>query len=463
MSSPQSTPAQNSQVIQTQTITSTIKRNFVSFHLNRNSKLPAKGGEWNKENRYKWKLRSLERLRQKNNPNEGFNFGIPCGLVNKIFVLDMDLYKLKTKSDFISTFGSNYVELFNTLTVKTGSGGEHLYFKFDRDITTTACALHQIDIRSNGSYVVGAGSNIDKKQYTLINDTDIKPCPLELKEWIVNNLYKQTRKITDFIKKDSTGEIINPIDKKDLSYQNEVDLSSYNYDFSDTILRKIFNSLDKSFYENYEDFLVVATCLKTLNKEDYFYELCDTKLDKKHLLPSSSWGIHSEDMYSSCEYKAVNTLPFILRSSEFLYESVDTDICEAYKKYNCVAEYITAKKSYYQFMSEKSKNPKIIMDKDLSDKCYDLIAWEVATNKAIKEFLGYYMYKPTNNHTRKPDTIIKNKRYLIKTETLDTKNVEGFFCGVDDLTVFEIWELKGVRIRQQVCKTCPFEGMVRVH
>ena len=45
------------------------------------------------------------------------NCGIPCGKVNGIMVVDLDLYKLnKSDSEFIKTFGDDYVEKFDTLT-----------------------------------------------------------------------------------------------------------------------------------------------------------------------------------------------------------------------------------------------------------------------------------------------------------------------------------------------------------
>lgn len=415
---------------------------FKSFYLSNNSKLPEKNGEWNKVNRYKWKMRSLELLRKKNINKTGINFGVPCGLVNKCFVLDMDLYKLKDrKSEFIERFGEDYINFFDTFTCKTGSGGEHLYFKYDKDIKTTTCAFHEIDIRSNGSYAVAPYANINEKEYKIIKLTKIRKCPPELKEWILNNLYKKSRKITDKVKKDKNGDILNPVCKKQLSYQNEVDLSAYKYSFSDTILRKIFNSLDPCFYENYEDFLIVATCLKTMGKREYFEEICETKLDKKHLKPGSSWGIHSNDMWDSCEYKAVNTLPFLLRECDFIYESVDPAIIKSYEKYNKKPEYIQAKTDYYTFLTNfkpngENNDPLKLLKQtnpDLLDKIGDLLLWESKTTQVIKDFLGYYMYKPANNHTIKPDMVIENQRYLDG----DTPGsfIEQFRCGdFGDLT-----------------------------
>ena len=426
MSAPNTSAPKLSAFNESNKLSTSKHRMWKSFLLGHNSKLPAKNGEWNKVNRYKWKMRSFEFIREKNINKTGINFGIPCGLVNKCFVLDMDLYKLKGEesSEFIKRFGEDYVEYFNTLTVKTGSGGEHLYFKYDNDIKTTICAKHEIDIRSNGSYAVAPGSCIwspqQIKEYKVIRDTPMITVPAELKDWILSNLYKQSRKVTDKVIKDKNGDILNPVCKKQLSYQNEVDLSVYNYSFSDTILRKIFDTLDNCFYEEYDDFLIIATCLKTMNKREYFEEICKTKLDPKHLKASSSWGIHSEDMWNSVEYKAVNTLPFILRESGFMEETLDPAIIKANDKYNTDKEYREARSEYYKSAMEfKDVDTEYSHDnwlkkenRELYDLVKDCILYNDYMTKAIKDFLGYYMYKPTNNHTIKPDKIIKDQRYL---------------------------------------------------
>ncbi len=424
MSAPNTSAPKLSAFNESNKLSTSKHRMWKSFLLGHNSKLPAKDGEWNIVNRYKWKLRSFEFIREKNINKTGINFGIPCGLVNKCFVLDMDLYKLKGDSEFIKRFGEDYIEYFNTLTIKTGSGGEHLYFNYDNDIKTTTCKLHEIDIRSNGSYAVAPGSCIwspqQIKEYKVIRDTPMITVPAELKEWILSNLYRHSRKVTDKVIKDKNGEILNPVCKSQLSYQNEVDLSVYTYAFSDTILRKIFDTIDNCFYEDYDDFLIVATCLKTLNKREYFEEICNTKLDKKHLKSSSSWGIHSEDMWDSCEYKNVNTLPFILRESGFMEETLDPAIVKANEKYNTQKIYTNARTEYYKSINN-FKNVDTPLTHDnwfkknepvLYELVKDCILYNDTMTKAIKDFMGYYMYKPTNNHTTKPDKIITGQRYL---------------------------------------------------
>ena len=66
------------------------------------------GDQWAKKNRHLWKKRTITKIIQGNH-------GIPCGLVNKIVVVDMDLYKVaEGESDFIKRFGKDYINYFNT-------------------------------------------------------------------------------------------------------------------------------------------------------------------------------------------------------------------------------------------------------------------------------------------------------------------------------------------------------------
>lgn len=73
------------------------------------------------------------------------------------------------------------VELpIDTYTVRTPTGGEHLYFKrpADLDLRNTAGRLGwRIDTRARGGYVVAAGSVRREGRYRLTLDTEIAPLP----------------------------------------------------------------------------------------------------------------------------------------------------------------------------------------------------------------------------------------------------------------------------------------------
>ena len=122
----------------------TLKR----FNLIPNSKNPT--AEWAKKNRQKCFRTGIFTG----------NAGVPTGKVNNITVVDLDFYKITGENKFTSEF-KDYITEFDTFTVQTGSGGFHLYFKYDEDIKQTVNDTFHIDIRSDGGYVVSPDSIVD--------------------------------------------------------------------------------------------------------------------------------------------------------------------------------------------------------------------------------------------------------------------------------------------------------------
>ena len=60
--------------------------------------------------------------------------------------------------------------------VTTPSGGYHLYFHSEQPVRNRTSLLLGVDIRADGGYVVGPGSEIDGKSYELV-DGRIAPAP----------------------------------------------------------------------------------------------------------------------------------------------------------------------------------------------------------------------------------------------------------------------------------------------
>jgi hypothetical protein len=80
------------------------------------------------------------------------NIGIVTGAISGITVIDID-----TKGETVV----DYTIFPKTYTVKTPSGGYHLYYQYDPEIRQTANTYPQfphVDIRNDGGYVVAAGS-----------------------------------------------------------------------------------------------------------------------------------------------------------------------------------------------------------------------------------------------------------------------------------------------------------------
>jgi len=122
------------------------------------------------------------------------NYGVACG-PSGLVVIDCDLPKngetppsgIHTGLDaFCRAAGEagGQVE-WDTLVVRTASGGHHLYYRADPtiDIRNARTAMPwRVDVRGNGGYVVGPGSVIGGVPYATIYDEPIAPLPAWLRE-----------------------------------------------------------------------------------------------------------------------------------------------------------------------------------------------------------------------------------------------------------------------------------------
>ena len=119
------------------------------------------------------------------------NVGIACGECSGITVLDVD--KDHGGYDSLSELLGKYGRLPDTPVAKTGSGGEHIFFKYVPGTRNSAGKLGKgLDIRSQGGYVVGASSkHPNGNTYEWV----VRPSQVELSdmpEWMIE-LLKETR------------------------------------------------------------------------------------------------------------------------------------------------------------------------------------------------------------------------------------------------------------------------------
>jgi bifunctional DNA primase/polymerase-like protein len=127
-----------------------------------------------------------------------FNIGIACG-PSRLVVVDLDTPKpgdtpppqwkmlgVRDGADVLAMLCERAGELYptGTWTVRTPSGGTHLYFAAPLgvpDLRNTQGAAGGlgwlVDTRAGGGYVVGAGSVVDGRPYTVTCDTPPAPLP----------------------------------------------------------------------------------------------------------------------------------------------------------------------------------------------------------------------------------------------------------------------------------------------
>tara|TARA_R100000951_G_scaffold91602_1_gene79976 strand:- start:4754 stop:7894 length:3141 start_codon:yes stop_codon:yes gene_type:complete len=296
---------------------------FKTFKLRYNSKLPTE--EWKKDptktffiNRNLWKEYSMEDM-EKN----GFGLGVPTGKINGNFVLDLDLYDKKDKPYdpvkclFRQTFGCplEYIKKHNLFAVQTISGGIHIYFKYDNRFKQTTCAELQIDIRSDGGYIVAPFTKINGNSYKILHNGIIKNCPEDMCDFVLNNVVNRSKK--KFKTTNSKVIIKNPITGEDeVVNQQDIDLSVFNFDISDYLIKNIIKGFpDDYFFEDYQGFLIFTTAMKQLDKEDLWRKIYKSRVNSVHMKPDSSWKI--EDMWFNARDNNYNAINHILLASKY--------------------------------------------------------------------------------------------------------------------------------------------------
>lgn len=266
---------------------------YLKFKIPINSKVPII--QWKNEENY------TKVIDTKNN-----NYGIPCGKINNLIVIDLDLEKEK-EGDLIHSGIEKFNEYikqygeFNTLTIKSRSGGIHYYFKYETENeqinklvqqfkTTTKFHNSSIDVRTNGGYIVGPGSTIYNKSYSIINNIEPIEMPENLALWLLNGQPKKN--ILDKTKNEKKIKI------------NKTKKTEYNYNFIYDITIKqateIVNKLPLEWSENRDKWLCVLTCLKNLNIEGnkkLFEDFSKLSTLKKH---------HTKKALEMNEYQWIN-------------------------------------------------------------------------------------------------------------------------------------------------------------
>lgn len=160
------------------TTNSIFDQGFSLIRLNRNTKIPIRGEFWNNPD-----FKTAPEIKFK-----GLNVGVKTGVKLRdgsfLAVLDIDprnggLQTLK------HVFPDEGIELPETLTVKTGGGGYHYYFKTKTPIPCSK-PFPGIDFKGVGGYVVGWNSIHESgKQYELLLDEPIAELPDALKKHVL--------------------------------------------------------------------------------------------------------------------------------------------------------------------------------------------------------------------------------------------------------------------------------------
>lgn len=118
-----------------------------------------------------------------------YNIGVATGRTSELFVVDLDL---KNGADGVANWAKvkkEYGFCDDTYTVKTPTGGLHIYYSIDSKCHLP-CGIGLrpgIDTRADGGYVVAPPSTIDGSSYEIINSKPPIPCPKGLKKFVADS------------------------------------------------------------------------------------------------------------------------------------------------------------------------------------------------------------------------------------------------------------------------------------
>lgn len=160
------------------------------LRLKKNGKAPFKAGSFDGEDK---KLVS-DWLKQ------GGNYGILTGATSGIAVIDIDNHNGVDGAGNLDSFSEAYgIDLPDTKTVITPSGGMHLYFKLHESYNETQFIqnhkeLEGVDFQTHGRYVVGWGSQIDGVKYQVINDVEMAYLPTKWLEMFTDKTIQKKNK-----------------------------------------------------------------------------------------------------------------------------------------------------------------------------------------------------------------------------------------------------------------------------
>jgi len=327
--------SKNDEKMQKKIYNNRYMENITTIELGENAK---KGFvRWSeKKNQFKTNIYEFNAKKQK------CNLGILTGKVNNIIVVDLDFYAKKGDPPFIyentqfyKNFGYNYIEDFDTFTVKSPSGGLHLYFKYDENVDkTTSNAEEHVDTRGNGGYIVSPNSVINGNKYEIIKDTHFKHLPDNLKDYLSNVIFNKSK--TKKKPKKKRKEIKKTEDKEEEVVEEEgyFHLDKFTYNFTDELLIKIIEGLPDKYFNTYQHWLIFTTAMKQINRKDLWEKYpkikpanCD-KTDKERIdWMNSHWdNIKRHKQYNCLSNLLLNTKVRNARTMLEYYMYIDYDV-----------------------------------------------------------------------------------------------------------------------------------------
>ena len=363
------------------------------------------------------------------------NIGILTGTINNLLVVDVDL-----KGDGIVEM-QKYTEEFgdiDTFTVKTPGGGYHMYFNYQSPNEHDAFFIKQylknkthfrgtgIDVRSNGGYIVGAGSSINGKTYAITKNVPIIDIPASLLYWLVVAPTKQPKQHSPKTKQQTTTTT-----------------HTYEYCITDDAIINILDKLPSTFLDNYSDWLKVSTAPRRHDK----LELWET------------WCKKSSKYNAERNMLTWNSIQGILDINYLVWElnktGHDIDLIERYRPYEPITSDIGIRKIIF--------NHKYVYDKRQEASTYNYKLFDQHSTTIIKSCTGTGKTTAIASHMERHLKANKRAKFLSITTrtTLSDQHMLSFKAiGMKDYRDFKtnIYDADGLTIcLNSLCKLSMLE------
>jgi Bifunctional DNA primase/polymerase, N-terminal len=160
-----------------------IERGHRVFALPDNNKKPRKGESW-------LTRRTRDPKIAESRLQDTRTYGVATG--EGLLVVDVDVKDGKPGDATFHELDMRH-GFPNTYTVRTGSGGKHLFYKIPKHLELGGKADQLgpgVDIRCHNNYVVGPGSVVDGKEYSVLDPSPEAPCP----NWILKQCEKALKR-----------------------------------------------------------------------------------------------------------------------------------------------------------------------------------------------------------------------------------------------------------------------------
>lgn len=162
------------------------KHGLQVFPLTPNSKVPLKGTKGSKE-----ATSNLDKIKKWWSDTPDCNIGVAT---RGFIVLDVDINHTDESNGYhsLEVLENSFDKLPETMTVKTASGGMHLYFKVPDDLKLPQkiAFLNGVDIKANpNNYILLPPSQVNGSPYTLEKKKPMADVP----KWLVDFILKRNK------------------------------------------------------------------------------------------------------------------------------------------------------------------------------------------------------------------------------------------------------------------------------